>query len=627
MGHTIGFPRESAPSERRTLLTPQVAAALTAAGFEVLAEPEIGAGVFVSDTELSSAGVHFTDPETVWSAGLVLRYKSPDPADLRRLQPGQAIGALFHAEGDPRLLAALTETGVSAYSYEFLCQNGSFPLAVAGGQIAGVQAVMHGALALQSHLGGRGVLIGAVEGAPAGRVVVIGSGNVGAAAAATAAALGAEVIVLAHTHASAADYRHQAPAGARVLVNTDTARTAALEQADLVIGAILISTYDTPPMITASDLTRMKPGAVIVDATCGYGPGYLPTAGAIQAPGDLPFVENGIGHLRLDALPALVPVTTTAAYTARISDYLVRLARVALDGADDSVIDTARIATGGRLVHTVCQQHAAHYTEHAAGQPESSAAVVASYDQRAAFSRAETACASRPVSLAALLTECRHVVELPCGSGYFLSDYAAADVAVTVVDANAAMLTEAVEHARGAGIPDTRLTVLHGLLEQVRLPGDVDLLVVPNAALNQLACQYPLTELATILHGLARDDVGTELVAQILTTTAGECGASSAFDPGLPDGQWVTDRRFEPEHAGGALERRRCQSRHGNRVRVDLVYLADHGRQVHSASVALELFTPSGVLAAFTAAGFVSVRLESGAGGLAELRAVTGSRA
>ena len=624
MGHAIGFPRESAPSERRTLLTPPVAAALTAAGFEILAEHDIGAGVFVSDDELTSAGVCFTDPEAVWSAGLVLRYKSPDPADLLQLRPGQAIGALFHAEGDPRLLAALTSSGVTAYSYEFLCENGEFPLAVAGGQIAGVQAVLHGALALQSHLGGRGLLIGTVESTPAGRVLGIDSGNVGAAAAATAAALGAEVIVLAHTEASAADYRRRAPAGVRVLVNTDTARTAALAQADLVIGAILISTYDTPSMITASDLPRMKPGAVIVDATCGYGPGYLPTAGPIQAPGDRPFVENGIGHLRLDALPALVPVTTTAAYTARISDYLVRLASVALDGADDPVIDTARIATDGRLVHPVCHQHAAYYTEHTAGQRETSVAVVASYDQRAAFSRAETAGTSRPVSLAALLARCKHVTEIPCGSGHFLPDYAAADVAVTVVDANAAMLTEAVEHARATGIPDTRLTVLRGLLEQVRLPDGVDLLVVPNAALNQLACQYPLTELATILHGLAGDHVGTELVAQILTT---EGGASSAFDPGLPDGQWVTDRQFDPEHAGGTLERRRCQYRHGNRVRLDFVYLTDHGRQVHSTSVDLEFFTPADVLAAFTAAGFVSVRLESGAGGLAELRAVTGSRA
>ncbi|MCX4095687.1 hypothetical protein [Nocardia sp. alder85J] len=121
---TIGFPRESAPGERRTLLTPTVAAVLTSAGFAVLTEPGIGADVYLGDSEIAAAGARFADPDAVWSAGLVLRYKSPDPADLYRLRPGQSIAALFHAEGDPRLLAALTESRVTAYSYELLCEAG-----------------------------------------------------------------------------------------------------------------------------------------------------------------------------------------------------------------------------------------------------------------------------------------------------------------------------------------------------------------------------------------------------------------------------------------------------------------------------------------------------------------------
>jgi alanine dehydrogenase len=63
---------------------------------------------------------------------------------------------------------------------------------------------------------------------------------------------------------------------------------ACLATADLVTGAILVSTYDTPAMITAADLALMRAGAVIVDATCGYGPGYLPTAGPVQSPGSPP---------------------------------------------------------------------------------------------------------------------------------------------------------------------------------------------------------------------------------------------------------------------------------------------------------------------------------------------------
>ncbi|WP_063711395.1 class I SAM-dependent methyltransferase [Nocardia asiatica] len=625
MSNTIGFPRESAPGERRTLLTPAVAAALTAAGYEVLAEAGIGAGVFISDAELAAAGVRFVGQGKVWSAGLVLRYKSPDPADLHQARPGQSIGALFHAEGDPRLLEKLISTGVTAYSYEFLCENGRFPLAVAGGQIAGVQAVLHGALALQSHLGGRGVLLAAIDDAPPAQVVVIGSGNVAAAAAATAARLGAQVTVLAHTAASAAEYTAHAPAGVQVVVNTDTARAAALAQADLVIGAILISTYDTPPMITEQDLARMRPGAVIVDATCGYGPGYLPTAGPLQQPGDHPHMVAGIGHVRLDALPALVPVTTTTAYTARIRDYLVRLADVALAGASDPVIDTARIATAGRLVHPVCQQHAAFYNAAATGDASAAetTTVVASYDQRAVFSRAETTSVPRPHGLAQLLATCRHLVEVPCGSGHFLSDYARADVSVTLADANAAMLKEAAEHAHEVGIPESRLSVVQGLLNRLRLPDDVDMVVVPNAALNQLAYQQPLTAVAAALHAAA-DRTGVQLLAQVaVTTDAGPDTATRFFDPAVPDDDWVADRWFDPA-VGGAVQRRRRQRRFGDRLRLEFAYLDGHGNTVHTTTTHIQLLTHTTLSAAFELAGFGEIRVRPGPGGLWELRAVTG---
>jgi alanine dehydrogenase len=99
---TIGFPRETADGDRRTLLTPHVAAHLRIAGFTVRTEPGIGAGVFLDDEEYRAAGVELATAVDVWACPLVLRYKMPRPADLARLRPGQAVGALFHAEGGSR---------------------------------------------------------------------------------------------------------------------------------------------------------------------------------------------------------------------------------------------------------------------------------------------------------------------------------------------------------------------------------------------------------------------------------------------------------------------------------------------------------------------------------------------
>jgi alanine dehydrogenase len=356
---TIGFPRESG-TERRTILTPALARQLTGAGFTVITEPGIGAGVFTGDDQYASAGVRLAGPDEAWSAPLVLRYKSPDPHELRGLQPGQHVGALFHAEGDPGLLAALRESGVTAWSYEFVAEGGRFPLGRPGGRIAGIQAVLAGAAALQAP-GGRGILLGMADGAEPASVVVIGSGNVGSAAAEAAAALGARVTVLARCESSCAAYCGQAPAGARALVNTREALLDCLAGADLVIGAVLISTWDTSAMITEADLRLMRTGTVIVDATCGYGPGYLPTAGPVQEPGAPPREVAGVLHVKLDMLPALVPVTATSAYVANAAPYLERLARTALLGTPDPGIEAARIASGGSLVHPVALQHARFY--------------------------------------------------------------------------------------------------------------------------------------------------------------------------------------------------------------------------------------------------------------------------
>ncbi|MCK9875399.1 NAD-binding protein [Frankia sp. Ag45/Mut15] len=356
---TVGFPRESG-TDRRTILTPLLARALLGAGIDVIAEPGIGAGIFLEDKEYATAGVRFAAGEQVWAAPLVARYTCTDPADLSRLARGQHIAALFHAEGDIDLLDALRRCGATAWSYEFVAEDGRFPLGRPSGRIAGVQAVLAGAHTLQAPAG-RGVLLAPVDGAPRASVLVIGSGNVGAAAAQTAAALGAQVTVLTRTQRSAADYQRQAPQGVRIQVNTRQNLLAGLAEADLVIGTILVSTYDTPPMIDHGDLEFMRPGAVIVDATCGYGPGYLPTAGPVQAPGDPPRVVAGILHVKIAVFPTLVPVTASAAYAANAAPYLVRLAQAALAGAADPAIEAARIASDGELVHPVLRAHARIY--------------------------------------------------------------------------------------------------------------------------------------------------------------------------------------------------------------------------------------------------------------------------
>jgi alanine dehydrogenase len=69
----------------------------------------------------------------------------------------------------------------------------------------------------------------------------------------------------------------------------------------------------------------------------------------------------GILHVKIDVLPALVPVTSTAAYTSNAAPYLEQLAKATLLGKQDPAIESARIAHAGRLVHPVLVQHARIY--------------------------------------------------------------------------------------------------------------------------------------------------------------------------------------------------------------------------------------------------------------------------
>lgn len=49
-----------------------------------------------------------------------------------------------------------------------------------------------------------------------------------------------------------------------------------IKEIDILFGAILISTFDTKPVVTEQMIESMKKGSIIIDVTCGYGAGYMP---------------------------------------------------------------------------------------------------------------------------------------------------------------------------------------------------------------------------------------------------------------------------------------------------------------------------------------------------------------
>jgi SAM-dependent methyltransferase len=229
--------------------------------------------------------------------------------------------------------------------------------------------------------------------------------------------------------------------------------------------------------------------------------------------------------------------------------------------------------------------------------------VVAGYGERAAYVRAEQP-PPPPKLLAHLLRRTAHVAELPCGTGHFVLAYAQAGVEVTLLDASAAMLQVAVERAATAGVPTERTHIRRCLIQQLdRLP-EVDAVVMPNAALNQLAAQCPPTD---ILAGIRAALVpGSRILLQALCTRPGVTDGCAFYDPDLPDGAWRTDRRLDPARAAGAAYRQRRQHHDatGLALRIDFAYLSASGNRLHATSVDLRLIPAADLTDALTAVGY-----------------------
>lgn len=254
--------------------------------------------------------------------------------------------------------------------------------------------------------------------------------------------------------------------------------------------------------------------------------------------------------------------------------------------------------------------------------------VVDSYDGRARFVRAEADTVPRPRLLRGLLRTADHVAELPCGAGHFLADYAATGVETTLIDGNGAMLAAAIEHAAELGLPTDRTHAHVRYVQELGDLPDVDLVVVPNAALNQLACQTPPTELLAAIRRSLR--CGVELLAQIVCVHPGDRIDTAGFYDSLRQhGVWFTDRYLGPIRADRAVLRRRRQHRHDedtgtDRVRVEFDYLDSVGASLQTTGVELCLYSAQELVEVFTAAGFRHIRFLPGYGGLSEILVQTG---
>ena len=339
----IGIPKELKNNEFRVSATPSGVHAYVVAGHKVLVEKNAGLGSAISDADYIAAGAQIIDSaDEIWQkADLIQKVKEPIEIEYKRMRKGQILYTYLHLAANKACTQAIIDSGITAIAYETVEVDGQLPLLAPMSEVAGRMSIQVGAAALEASKGGRGVLLGGVPGVRPGKVVVIGGGVVGVAAATIAHGMRADVTVM------DLDLKRLAQVDQIFAGNVKTLASSAYEiekevtQADLIIGAVLVHGAKAPKLVSNELVKKMKPGSVLVDVAIDQG-GCFADSKATTHQEPTFKVHDSIFYCVAN-MPGAVPATSTYALANATIKYGLALAN---KGWQKALDEDANLAKG-----------------------------------------------------------------------------------------------------------------------------------------------------------------------------------------------------------------------------------------------------------------------------------------
>jgi len=323
----IGVPKEIKIHEYRVGLVPAGVRELVDAGHQVVVQTGAGAGIGFDDSHYQAAGAKIAArAEEVFSASdLVVKVKEPQLAECRLLRPGQVLFTYLHLAADRSQAEALIASRSTAIAYETVtASDGSLPLLTPMSEVAGRMSVQVGANCLQKANGGFGVLLGGVPGVTPARVVILGGGVSGTHAAEMAVGLRADVTVVDRSVKRLRELSTIFGSQLKTVYSTADTIEDLVRDADLVIGAVLVTGAAAPKLVTRAMVKTMKPGTVLVDIAIDQGGCFETSRPTTHA--EPTFVLDGVIHYCVTNMPGAVPRTSTFALTNATLPYVRSLA-------------------------------------------------------------------------------------------------------------------------------------------------------------------------------------------------------------------------------------------------------------------------------------------------------------
>jgi NAD(P) transhydrogenase subunit alpha len=284
----VGVLKETAASETRVAVVPEIAAKLTALGAKVLLER--GAGLAAHFPDAAYAGAELSDAATILAgADILLTVQPPSLAEVAAVKPGAVIVGFMQAYARPDLVRALKDRRVTSFSMELvprISRAQSMDALSSQASVAGYKAVLIAANALEKFLPMLTTAAGTIR--PAA-VLVIGAGVAGLQAIATAKRLGAvveaydvrgatkdQVKSLGAKFVETGVSAEGAGGYARELTAEEKLKQqevldARIAASDAVISTASVPGRAAPRIISKAAVERMKPGSVIVDIAAEQG--------------------------------------------------------------------------------------------------------------------------------------------------------------------------------------------------------------------------------------------------------------------------------------------------------------------------------------------------------------------
>jgi alanine dehydrogenase len=360
----IGVPKEIKDNEFRVAITPAGVDALVRAGHHIIIQAGAGVGAGYWDDAYAAAGAVIADSASnVWASDLVLKVKEPIESEYQYFRNDLTLFTYLHLAANAPLTHALLESGATAIAYETVqLPDRSLPLLTPMSEVAGRLAPQVGAASLHASQGGRGVVLGGVPGTAPANVIVIGGGVAGEQAAQTALGLGANVTVLDVSLPKLRDidakYGHQI----KTLASSPYEVARQVEDADLVIGAVLVPGATAPKVVSDAMVASMKTGAVLVDIAIDQGGCFEGSRATTHA--DPTYRVHDAIFYCVANMPGAVPATSTPALTNATLPYVAKIAEsgwqtaLAADGSLARGLNT----TSGRLANVaVAAAHGIDY--------------------------------------------------------------------------------------------------------------------------------------------------------------------------------------------------------------------------------------------------------------------------